>query len=79
MREKPDIALEEDTEEMKKWRGLSQSEMDRCWRNLARRMEEEVLDKYNVEYSQREAFGCRGAPLEWRRVRRNKRYEIRKW
>ena len=28
MKEKPNIAVLEDTEEMKKWRGLSQSEMD---------------------------------------------------
>ena len=28
--------LEEDTEEeMKKWRGMSQDEMDQCWRSLA--------------------------------------------
>ena len=49
---------------------MSQSEMDQCWKNLAERMEEEVLDKYKVEESKREAFrGRRGAPLEWRRVR----------
>ena len=40
--------------------------------NLAERMEEEVLDKYKVEESKREA-------LEWRRVRKNKKYRIRKW
>ena len=34
MREKPNVALEEDSEEMRKWRGLSQSEMDQCWKNL---------------------------------------------
>ena len=47
--EKQNIAVEEDTEEIRKWRGLSQSEMDRCWKNLAERMEEEVLDKCKVE------------------------------
>ena len=31
MKEKSIIAVEEDTEEMRKWRGLSQSEMDPCW------------------------------------------------
>ena len=51
MREKPNIAVVEDTEEMRNWRGLSQSEMDLCWKNLAERMEEEVLDKYKVEES----------------------------
>ena len=64
---------------MRKWSGLSQSEMDQCWRNLAERMEEEVLDKYKVEESKREAFRGGGAPLDWRRVRKNKRYKIRKW
>ena len=64
MREKPNVALEEDSEEMRKWRGLSQSEMDQCWKNLVERMEEEVLDKYKVEESKREAFIGRGAPLE---------------
>ena len=76
MKERPNIAVEEDTEEMKKWRSLNQSEMDLCWKNLAERMEEEVLDKYKVEESERGAFKGRGDPLEWRRVRRNKRYKI---
>ena len=49
MKEKPQSSLEEDTEEMRKWRGLSQSEMDLCWKNLAERMEEDVLEKYKVE------------------------------
>ena len=39
MKEKPIIAVEEDTEEMRKWRGLSQSEMDLCWKKLAEKME----------------------------------------
>ena len=78
MKEKPKFAVEEDTEDMRKWRGLSQSEMDQCWRNLAERMEEEVMKKYKVE-GKREAFRGRGGPLEWRRVRENKIYKIRKW
>ena len=52
-----------------KWRCFNQSEMDLCWKNLAERMEEEVLDKYNVEESKEEAFRGRGASLEWRRER----------
>ena len=47
--------------------------------NLASRMEEEVLDKYKVEESNREAFKGGGAPLEWRKVRKNKKYRIKKW
>ena len=56
MKERPNIAVEEDTEEMRKWRSLNQSEMDLCWKNLGERMEEEVLDKYKVEKSERGAF-----------------------
>ena len=59
MKEKTNIAVEEDTEEMRKWRGLSQSEMDQCWKNLGERVEDEVLDKYKVEESQREAFSAK--------------------
>ena len=55
--------MEVDTEEMRKWRGLSQSGMDQCWKNLAERMEEEVLNKYKVEESKKKAFRGRGAPL----------------
>ena len=79
MKERPNIAVGEDTEEMKRWRTLNQNEMDPCWKNLAERVEEEVLDKYKVEESKRGAFKGRGNPLEWKRVRRNKRYKIRKW
>ena len=53
MKEKPNFAVEEDTEEMKKWRELNQSEIDMCQKKLAERMEEEVLDNYNVEESKR--------------------------
>ena len=33
-----------------------------CWKNLAERMEEEVLDKYKVKDSEREACKGRGRP-----------------
>ena len=79
MKERPNIAVEEDTEEMNRWRSLNQSEMDLCWKNLAERMEEEVLDKHKVEESKQGTFKGRGNLLEWRRVRRKKRYKIRKW
>ena len=39
MKEKPSVAEKEDAEAVKKWRGLSQSEMDQRWKNLAERME----------------------------------------
>ena len=63
MKEKTKIAVVEDAEEMRKWKGLSHSEMDLRWKNLAGRMEEKVLEKYKVEESKREAFRGRGAPL----------------
>ena len=63
---------------MRKWRGLSQSEMDLCWKDLAGRMEEEVLDKYKVEESKREAFSCTSTPLEWRRVRKKQEIQNKK-
>ena len=49
MKEKPNIVVEIDTAEMRKWRSLSQSELDLCWGKLAERMKEEVLNKYEVE------------------------------
>ena len=80
MKEKPHVAVVVDTEEMRKRRGFSQSEMDLRWRNLAERMEEEVVNKYEVEESKREAFRGRGATLEWRRrVHKSKKHRIRKW
>ena len=48
-------------------------------KKLAKKMEEEVMDKYKVEDGKREAFRGRGAPLEWRRVRKNKKYRISMW
>ena len=40
-----------------------------------RKIEEEVLNKFKVEDSKRGAY----TPLKWRRVRRSKKYWIRKW
>ena len=78
MKEKLSVAETEDAEQVKKWRGLSESEMDQSWTKLAERMEEDVLDKYNVEESNKEAFNGRSASLEWRRARKNKKYRIKK-
>ena len=50
-----------------------------CWKGLAERMEEEVLDKYKVQESKKGAFKGRGNTLEGKRVCRNKKYKIRKW
>ena len=73
------VAEKEDAEEVKKWKGLSQSEIDQSWESLAERMEEEVLEKYKVEERNKNACRGRGAPLEWRKVRKSKKYRIRKW
>ena len=79
MKERPNIAVEVDTEEMKRWRSLKQSEMDLCWKNLAERMEEDVLDKHKVEENKKGTFKGRGDPLQWRRVRRSAKHRIRQW
>ena len=79
MKEQANRHLEEDTEEMRTWRGLNQEEIDQCWKELAEKIEEEVLDKYKVEDSKRQAYSGRGALLEWRRVRRSRKCRTRKW
>ena len=79
MKDQANSHQEDDTEEMRTWRGLNQDEMDHCWKKLVESMEEEVLDKYKVEDSKRGAYRGRGFPLKWRRVRRSKKYRIRKW
>ena len=58
---------------------VRQDEMDQCWKNLAEKIEGEVLDKYKIEDSTSEVFEGRGAPLEWRRVRRSQKYIMSKW
>ena len=49
----------ENTEEIRKWRALSQSEMDLCWKNLPGRMEGEVLENTRSKKA-KEAFRGRG-------------------
>ena len=39
MKRMPNSSLEEDTEEIGKWRGMSQEEMDQCGKKLAEKME----------------------------------------
>ena len=47
------LLQKEDAEEMRKAGEVSShSEIDQSWKNLAERMEEEVLDKYKVEESE---------------------------
>ena len=81
LKEKPNIAVEERHGRDERWRGLSQSEMDQCWKILAERVEEKVLDKYKVEKKRKRGIQrWRCSPLEWRRVRENKILQkIKKW
>ena len=76
MKNKPRDDREEDTEDMFEWRSMSQEEMDQCWKELAEKMEEEV-DKYKVDDSKRGAHRGRGSLLEWRRVRKSRKYRAR--
>ena len=73
------VFWKEDAEEMIEWRSMSQKEMDQCWKELAGQLGKEVLEKYKVEDSKRGAYRSRGSPLKWRRVRRSRKYRIRKW
>ena len=41
----------EETEEMVRWRSISINEMSIFWKEVSGRMEEEVLEKYNVQQS----------------------------
>ena len=75
MKERPNIVVEEDTEEMKKMENLNQSEMDQCCKKLAETMEEEVLDKYGVEESKKGAFKGGGDSL-WNGEEYAKKQEI---
>ena len=49
---------------------MSQSEMDQCWKKLAEKIEEEVLEKCKVDDNKRGAYRGRGSELEWRRMRK---------
>ena len=78
MKNKSSSVLVEDTEEMIGWRAMSQLEVDECWTIVVGEIEEDVLNKYNVENITRTYRG-RGAPLEWGLVRRRKKYRQGKW
>ena len=77
MNDRPSNSVEQDAEEMIEWRSFSQEAVDLCWKNLAEKMEEEVLDKKEVEECKRGANRGRGSTLEWRRVRRIKKFRKR--
>ena len=60
MKNKPRDDREEDTGEMIEWRSMSQEEMDQCWKMLAEKIEEEVLDKCKVDDSKGGVSSGRG-------------------
>ena len=49
--------------------------MDQCWKNLAERMEEEVLNKYKVEEAKKRLSEVEVLPWEWCAKTRNTEYE----
>ena len=57
MKEELSVAEKEDAAEVKKWRGLSQSEKDQSWKNLA----VQSWRKQQIGFLKVEAL-----PLEWR-------------
>ena len=79
MKKKSSSVLVEDTEEMIGWRAMDQLDVNECWTKIVGKNEEEVVNTYKMEDSKREAHRGRGAPLEWRLVRRSKKHRIRRW
>ena len=61
MKDKQSSSWEEDTQEMIEWRSMRQEEMDQCWKELTDKIEEDVLDKHEVEDSKRGAYRSRGS------------------
>ena len=47
---------------------MSQSEMDQCWKKLAKKIEAEVLEKCKVDDNKRGAYRSRSSELEWTRM-----------
>ena len=69
MKERPNVAVEGDTEEMKRWRSLNQSEMDLCFKNFwLRKWSREVLDKYKGQREQESEMTLWNGE-EWEKVR----------
>ena len=75
MKDKANSRLEEDTEEMRTWRGLNKEEMDQSWKKLA----EKWRRKFWTRTAKRRLTEAEAPFLEWRRVRRSGKYRVRKW
>ena len=57
---------------------MNQEEMDQCWKKLAEKMEEEVLDKYKVDDSKREAYRGRGSPVGMEACTKKQKLQVTK-
>ena len=60
MKDKPNSDVEEDTEEMKKWRCMSQEEVDQCWKKSA--------EKKGRGSGQVKGRGQQKRGLQWQRI-----------
>ena len=76
---KLNIAVVEDTEEVQKWRGSSQSEMDLCWKKFGWKNERGSPGKYKVEESKRGLQRWRCPPGMEEGTRKQEIQKIRKW
>ena len=68
----------DDTEEMMPWRYMGQYGINEMWREVCGNMEKEVLDMYKVEEVKKGACKGRGQQLNWRIVKKVKRWQLRK-
>ena len=69
----------EDTEEIVLCRSISQDCVDGLWKELCGTLEEGVLEKYKVDEANKGACQGREEPLDWRIVKREKRFQPRMW
>ena len=74
MKVKANILLEEDTEEMIKWRSLSQEEIGQWWKNLAENIEAKFQDKYKIEEGGQRCPRWNGGGRA-----KTRKYRIRRW
>ena len=79
MRDKVNSLSEIDTEERIKWERFESGRDRSMLEEFGGKIEAEVLDSYKMEDSRSETFKGRGALLEWRRVRKNKKYRSGTW
>ena len=54
-------------------------EIDQCWKILAENLRLRYWTSTRSRKAKETPFTGKGAPMEWRRVRKHKKYRIRKW